>query len=269
MADEIRTHFHMTATPFTRELLIGRRWHHDQYRTAESELRDTVEDRMSAALIAPAGTGKTFVLRALCDALPEVRYRIHEVKVAGLSKRDFCRHLAKAVGARPAGHTGALVDVLQERCTVLMDTEAIRPVLIVDEAHDLRPEVLALLRILTNFEMDSRLVLSVVLCGQPPLRQMLRHPGLDAVRGRIACYAELRPLTRSETALYLKHRLDVAGGSPDLFSTPSLDAVFECSQGNLRATDRICLGALKMAAAEGVAAVDADHVARARRKVMP
>ena len=115
--------------------------------------------------------------------------------------------------------------------------------------------MLALLRILTNFEMDSRLVLSVVLCGQPPLRQMLRHPDLDAVRGRIACYASLRLLTRQETAMYVRHRIEIVGGAHDIVSDAGHDAVFECSQGNLRATDRICLGALKVAARAGATVV--------------
>jgi len=34
-----------------------------------------VSQRMSAALIAPAGTGKSALLRALCDRLPAARYR--------------------------------------------------------------------------------------------------------------------------------------------------------------------------------------------------
>ena len=50
-----------------------------------------------------------------------------------------------------------------------MEQESLRPVIILDEAHDMRPEVLAILRVLTNFEMDSKLVVSIVLAGQPRL----------------------------------------------------------------------------------------------------
>jgi type II secretory pathway predicted ATPase ExeA len=55
--------------------------------------------------------------------------------------------------------------------TTLVDQDSLRPVIVIDEAHDMRPDVLAVLRVLTNFEMDSKLVVSLVLCGQPPLRR--------------------------------------------------------------------------------------------------
>jgi molybdopterin-guanine dinucleotide biosynthesis protein len=46
---------------------------------------------MSAALIAPAGAGKTALLRRLVAELPEARYQVSYVKVTSLSKRDLCR----------------------------------------------------------------------------------------------------------------------------------------------------------------------------------
>ena len=71
--------------------------------------------RMSAALIAPAGTGKTALLRRLRSGLPEARYHVHYVKVAGLSKRDMCREIAVACGAAPAGSYPMLVRRLRPR----------------------------------------------------------------------------------------------------------------------------------------------------------
>jgi hypothetical protein len=66
-------------------------------------LLPTTQARMSATLIAPAGTGKTALLRRLRRSLPEARYHVHDVKVTGLSKRDMCREIAPACGAAPAG----------------------------------------------------------------------------------------------------------------------------------------------------------------------
>jgi general secretion pathway protein A len=68
-----------------------------------------------------------------------------------------------------------LVRRLQECFLTNTSQDGVRPVLVLDEAHDLRPDVLDMLRILTNFEMDSRLVVSVLIAGQTPLRDMLRR----------------------------------------------------------------------------------------------
>ena len=69
---------------------------------------------MSAALIAPAGTGKTVALRMLVAALPETRFQVHYVKVTGLSKRDLCKEIAVACGLSPTGIYPALVRKLQD-----------------------------------------------------------------------------------------------------------------------------------------------------------
>src|SRR6266545_4693009 len=46
-----------------------------------------------------------------------------------------------------------LVRRLQEHFLAATDTDGVRPVLVVDDSHDIRPDVLGLLRVLTNFDM--------------------------------------------------------------------------------------------------------------------
>ena len=166
---DFRSRFSFHSTPFTSELAVSDRFQHAIFNEPLAALGRVVTERMSAALIAPAGTGKSALLRALRDEhLPEARYRSHYVKVTDLSKRDMCREIAFAVGATPAGSYPSLVRALQQRFADMSDTDGLRPVLLLDDAHDLRPNVLSLLRILTNFEMDSRLLLSVCLLYTSP-----------------------------------------------------------------------------------------------------
>ena len=266
---DLRACFGLRALPFTRELSIEQRWTHPQYDDVVRSLRSVVDNRMSAALVAPAGTGKTVVLRALRHGLPEARYRVHYVKVTALSKRDFTRELCRVVQVAPTGNYNTLVQRFQDRVTDLLDQDSLRPILFIDEAHDLRPEVLASVRVLTNFSMDSRLVVSIVLAGQGPLRQLLLRHELEAVRRRMAHFATLRLLDRAETADYVAHRLRGVGGEPTLFAPHTLDAVHEIAGGNLRATDRLALKALEHAAAAGAEKVTADHVTAARHQLLP
>lgn len=95
--------------PFTRELLTNERIEFPHLEEAFAGLMHSVEQRMSAALLAPAGTGKTALLRRLKSTLPQARYQVHYVKVTDLSKRDMCREIAAACGAEPAGSYPTLV----------------------------------------------------------------------------------------------------------------------------------------------------------------
>ena len=259
---DVREAFGLTAIPFTRELTS--RWSSEIFDEVLDDLQAVVANRMSAALIAPAGTGKTALLRALSERLPEARYRVHYLKVTSLSKRDLCREIAAVLGLEPAGTYPSLVRSLQDKVEDVAFGEGLRPVLLVDEAHDMRPEVLAIMRILTNFQMDSKLVLPMVLAGQPPLAQLLAKDELVAVRQRIAHCATLRLLSREETSSYVEHRMCSVGCRSLPFDGPALDAIYEISRGNLRAVDSLARKALEVAAKKNVATVDSALVTAAR-----
>jgi len=266
---DLRSRFALHSTPFTRELPVEHRFALPVFDQALGALHHVVDQRMSGALIAAPGTGKTALLRALVAQLPEARYRIHYLKVTGLSKRDMCREIATALGAPPAGTYPALVRRIQERLATLADTEGLRPIVILDEAHDLRPDVLAMLRILTNFDMDSRLVVSLVLAGQPSLRTLLRRDELDDIARRLAHYATLRALSRDETTAYLEHRCAIAGATTCPFDDGAREAIYEIGRGNLRATDHLALKALEGAAGAAHDVVAVQHVIEARKALWP
>jgi general secretion pathway protein A len=266
---DLCSRFGFHSLPFTREIAVKDRFVHPVFDAALEPLVQTIAQRMSAAIIAPAGTGKTALLRALVDRLPAARYRTHYVKVANLSKRDMCREIATAVDARPAGSFPVLVRSLQEHFLAAADTDGLRPVLLVDDSHEIRPDVLGILRILTNFDMDSRLVVSFVLSGQPPLTRLLRRADLVDVAGRLAHIAQLAPLSRADTKRYIEHRCRVAGAKTIPFDADSLDASYEISRGNLRAIDHLARKALAVAHSHDHDCVDQNHVAEARKMLWP
>ncbi len=261
--------FGFRKTPFTREISPKERWSLPHQNEVVEALEEAVVQRMSCALIAPSGTGKTVALRTLLDRLPDARYQLRYVKVTGLSKRDLCKEIACACGLAPAGTYPALVRKLQEAFLYVSSTDSLRPVLVLDEAHDLRRDSLAMLRLLTNFEMDSKLVLSVVLAGQPPLRTMLARAECEAVAQRLAHYATLRLLSREETRGYIEHRCAIAGAKADPFDASAHEVIFEMSRGNLRAIDRLSLKSLQLASKAGARAVSSAEVIAARQQLWP
>jgi type II secretory pathway predicted ATPase ExeA len=265
---DVRSHFGFTKTPFTRELGVAERWTSPIYDEVIDELYTTIAARLSAVLVAPSGTGKTSVLRAVLSRLPEARYRAHYVKVTSLGMRDFCREIAVVAGVEPAGTYPMLVRRLEERFESTVTTDGLRPVLVIDEAHDMRPDVLAIVRILTNYQMDSRLVLSLVLCGQPPLLRMLQREDLEAVSRRMSHIAQLRLLSRPEAKQYMEHRARIAGIRKLPFDELAIDAVHEVSRGNLRAIDHLALKSLEIATRQDAKVVDASIVAEARTKLL-
>lgn len=261
---DVASRFGFHVTPFTCEIRVEDHYIHETYAEHMDHLLDAVDKRMSAALTAPAGAGKTALLRGLVSRLPETRYQTHYIKAPDLSKRDLCREISVVTGIEAAGNYPTLVRRLQERFVESLDMDGRRPVLLIDEAHGMRPEVLEVLKVLTNFDMDSRLVVSIVLSGQSPLSTVLKNQKLEDVARRLAHYATLRLLSRAETKSYIQHRCRIAGAAACPFDPGSIEALYEIGRGNLRATDHLALKSLEIAHKQNCDVVDASHVAQGR-----
>ena len=142
-----------------------------------------------------------------------------------------------------------------------------RPVLIVDEAHHLRNEVLEDLRLLTNYQMDSENRLCLLLVGLTELRRRLSMAVHESLAQRIVVRHHLSGLTREEVPEYLRHRLRLAGGELPLFEPAAVEALFQATQGMPRKVNRLAHYALTSAALAQARQVSAEHVQAAREEV--
>ena len=256
---------HFVTPPFTREIDVSQRFPLPQFDEAIESLYRAVQKRMIASFIAPAGCGKTMVLRGLRSRLAEARYQVAYLKVSNLSQRDMCREIAHAVNAKPAAHFNTLVRNLDESFSNTYRNQGKQPVLLIDDAHEIRPTTVSVLKLLTNFEMDSRLVVSIVLTGQPKLRALLQKEELQDITQRIYHHEELRLLSQEEAIKYLKHRCSIVALNPFPFDESAQQSIFTFSRGNMRIMDLLCLKALELASQRKLFAVGESLVLEAKK----
>ena len=141
-------------------------------------------------------------------------------------------------------------------------------VLIVDEAQNMSVETLEELRMLSNINADKDQVLQIILVGQPGLRDKLSRPDLEQFAQRIAVDYHIEPLNAAETRNYIRHRLTIAGGDPELFESDAAQSVYRYSNGIPRLINLLCENALVYGYAENVSRISArlvEEVARERQ----
>ncbi len=166
------------------------------------------------------------------DELDEAGYRIILFVNPRLTPMEFLRALALRldVEAPADGKT----DLLEQIGTALYSfyEQDVCPVLVIDEAQ-LVPhrETFDEIRLLTNFQLDDRNLLSVVLMGQPELRKRLSHRVYEPLRQRIGMQFDLQPLSLDETAEYLDFRMMTAGGEGGLFVPEAVARIYDYSGG--------------------------------------
>lgn len=136
-----------------------------------------------------------------------------------------------------------------------------QPILIIDEAQNLSPELLEEVRMLSNLEASDSKLLQIILVGQPELRTILAAPELRQLRQRININCHLQALSRVEIQQYIARRLEVAGNSSAVYFSPeSLDAIFRYSRGIPRLINIICDFLMLSAFAEDTTAVSIEMV---------
>ncbi len=211
------------------------------------------------------GTGKTTLIRHLLNNMAQ------DVTVGLISNthRSFGELLQWILLAFNLDHAGkSKVEMYHTFIDFMIDEYAQnrRTVLIVDEAQNMSAETLEELRMLSNVNADKDQVLQVILVGQQQLRDTLRRPDLVQFAQRIAVDYHLTPLTAEETTAYIRHRLTVAGGNPELFTDEACLAVHKYSSGVPRLVNLLSDLALVYGYAEQREHIDADLVTDVARE---
>ena len=211
-----------------------------QHRTALNHLLFGIRQRKGFVLLTgEVGAGKTTLCRKLLNCLGEDYYTALILNPM-LTATQLLRSIVAEFGI-DSTYRDRLACISRLNRFLLKVNDAGRDaVLIIDEAQDMSAELLETTRLLSNLETDSRKLLQIVLVGQPELRRKINSPALRQLAQRITVRYHLAPMNRSETAGYLHHRLDVAGGAGEVrFDEEAIDEIYNYSGGTPRLINAI------------------------------
>jgi len=221
-------------------------------------------------LTGEVGTGKTTLCRSLLEEIPEdanialiLNPKLNSIEL----QASICDEFEIPY---PAGNAGLKVftDLIFQ---YLLDAHARgrKTVLMIDEAQNLSFDLLEQIRLLTNLETSTTKLLQIILVGQPELKQLLNRKELRQLNQRITARYHLQPLSLSETGAYIRHRLSISGGDPEIFRELAIRRVYRLANGIPRFINILCDRALLGAYATNNKFVTRKIVNKAARKVMP
>ena len=262
-----RTHFGLTRLPFTKEMAIEELFPSAAARELQVRLTHLLEMRGIGLVTGDVGSGKTTGTRSVVGSLHAGRYRVFYVCLTTGNVMDLFKSIAWEMGLATERSRAALHHRIKNEVARLSAEPRLRPVLVVDEAQHLRPDVLEDLRLLTNYEMDSQNRFCLILVGQAELRRRLAMAVHEALNQRIVVRYHLGGLTRDEMPGYLAHHLKLAGTQLPVFEPAAVEALFQASNGLLRKVNGLAHHAMLAAAVAKSKTVSADHVQTALPEV--
>jgi general secretion pathway protein A len=209
------------------------------------------------SLIADPGLGKTTLLFLLMEYY---RRRLRTAFVFQTSCTS--QQLLSCIFTDLTGRKTTPDRIYEEINEALSRFGADKPcLLVIDEAQNLADDVLESVRLLSNFETPKRKLLQIILAGQKQLAEKLAHDNLWQLRQRISLTCTLRPMREDEVAVYVRHRLAVAGyAGPPLFSEGALRRIAVSSGGVPRRINQYCYHSMLLAHTLGRQQIDLDLV---------
>ncbi len=206
------------------------------------------------------GTGKTTLIRSMMQKLKS-DVKLARINNTRVSSEQLISMINEDFGVEVKGRdkTGMLEDLTG----FLIDqfSRGKKPVIIIDEAQNLSPDLLEEIRLLSNLETNKSKLLQIVLVGQPELMKVLAQPGLRQLRQRISISCHIQPLTRDEAEEYIFHRLEVAGNRQAVkFQEGAADLIHTFSRGVPRLINIACDFLMLSAFAEEMKEISADMV---------
>jgi len=220
-------------------------------------LEDLVMHGGFALVTGDIGAGKSTALRMLAAKLTPLRdVIVGEVTRPQSRVTDFYREIGDLFGVpvSTSNRWGAYKTVRAKWQEHIQQT-LFRPVLLVDEAQEMSPLLLAELRLLGSTKLDTCTIVTVVLCGDRRLEDKLRTPDLLPIASRIQTRLVLEAEPPDVLGTMLRHLL-VSAGNAALMTDELQHVVCEHAAGNRRVLKQLCNELLALAVAKNAKRLD-------------
>lgn len=209
------------------------------------------------------GCGKTTSIRNWVSSFNPSLYKVIYSSLSTLTVMEFYRNLVTSLGQEPFFRKADNCRIIQTEITRLALEKKVTPIIIIDEANHISNAILNDLKILFNFEMDSRDRAVILLAGLPQLNNTLRLGIHEPLKQRIVMNYNMDVLSKEEARTYILGKLKGAGCNQPVFEDNALEAIVNASGGIPRMINKLCNGSLLIANSQNLNLTSADAVMQA------
>jgi type II secretory pathway predicted ATPase ExeA len=204
----------------------------------------------------PIGCGKSVALRYFMGSLDRNAYQPVYITGNVCSPSEFYKRVLSGLMIDPPFSPVKAKAVYFKSISDMSK----KPVIVVDDAQDMRDSALLSIKDMVNFDADSKSRITFILSGQPELRLKLSFSMFSAIRQRIKLDISLKGLSLEETCAYIDHSLSICGRATGCFSDNAKSEIFKKAEGIARRINKLCFKSLIVGAINKREVIDSKDI---------
>ena len=253
--------YSLTNTPFTRDIPVESLYNSTVIEEVMSRLEFVAERQQFALVVGECGSGKTTIIRMFQTVLNPQQYKMLYVSDSQMTPRNFYKILLEQLGVAAHYYRSDAKRQLHKEIELLKSAHGIKPVVVTDESHLFKREMLEEIRFTLNYIYDSVSPMSLILVGQSELLDTLKKQPFQAIRQRVDMKCEIPNYDRAQVSQYINCHMSYAGAVSDIFSDGAVDVIYNYSVGSARMVNKVCTACLNFGAQSRRKIVD-DHMVK-------
>lgn len=255
-----RAYWNMEYNPFSKQIGINKLYKTEDFNEAITRLEFLEKTKGFGLFTGEPGTGKTYTIKYFLEQLNSGLYKIIYLQLTSVSVLDFYRELCILLNLEVCSSKAKMFHRIQEYINKLVNEQKKHIIIAIDEVELMRSEVLTDLKLLFNFEMDSKNMATVILIGLPVINHILSRSINEDLNQRIVMNYDFKGLSRDDIKKYIKDRLDLVNIPESIFAESAIEALPNLVNGSIRKLNLIIERALILGAIEKVKTIDNELI---------
>lgn len=236
----------LNSNPFIKEETYKYPLETNDYKETMNRLNYIKEIRGIGIFYGDNGLGKTYAIKSFINSLNKELYKvIYTNPTLNMTVFDFINILSKELYLDTgACYKTELLLNIQKEIERIVKQDKMNIIVIIDDAHLLSREILLNLKILYEFDMNSKDYVSLVLVGQEEIRSEISKKIHTSLNQRINTNYKFNGLTREEVKEYVKTRLELSNANKNIFENEAINSLYSCSKSSIRVLNTLIINCL-------------------------
>lgn len=257
----------LKAMPFIKETHYSHPFETEDLANVRQRLQYLKDIRGIGVFTGSPGCGKSSGVYEFARKLNHSLYRVIYITMTTVTSTELLKQIAYGLGLDPMHRKCDLFRQIQETVESMVKDRKMTPVLIIDEAQCLTDSILNDIKMLLNFDFDTKNYMILIFIGESSFNGKLGKRVHEALRQRVVINYDMMGLQEHEAADYVSYCMKECGCREPVFLPEAILSAWSIGNGSIRKMNNVLEKALIEGSNREQREIDTDIILTAQQEV--